>query len=132
MHIFCWCQTLPPAQGRMQTRESCCRFEVFPAEGTCEKKPNKKPQTCRVCEEALWLCKELFQPSPFWVSLIYFIKTIVSLQELSEWTHIFSYPVAAFLQLGVFFFLFFVFANKVFKPHFEWQPVLDGDVFQLL
>lgn len=39
---------------------------------------------------------------------------------------------SCFPPAGSFFFLLFVFANKVFKPYFEWQPVLEGDVFQLL
>lgn len=39
---------------------------------------------------------------------------------------------SCFPPAGSFFFLFFVFANKVFKPRFEWQPELEGDVFQLL
>lgn len=41
-------------------------------------------------------------------------------------------PSSCFPPAGSFFFLFSVFANKVFKPYFEWQPVLEGDVFQLL
>lgn len=86
---------LAPSPGQDADNERCWRFEAFPAGRDLQK-------TCWVCEEALWLCKELLQPSPFRVPLICFIKTIVSLQELSEWTHIFSYPVAASLQLGVF------------------------------
>lgn len=40
-------------------------------------------------------------------------------------THLLS-SCSCFPPAGSFFFLFFVFANKVFKPYFEWQPVLEA------